>query len=211
MNIESNELNVPQPNIGDVAHTGATVLLSAIPFLGAGELFKSIIAPPLEKRREKWMETVALRIQELQQKSGITLESLIANEEFQTLLIEATQIAVKTHLDSKRERLSRALKDNVEGKATFDQASFRLRVIDQLLPVHFEIMNNAMRASSFPKVSKKEAIDELGKGLDKNITRPLLRVLVRELENLGLILCKVYRGDDEEGSTYAYEPTYLPF
>lgn len=99
---ESKKFEVPQADMKDIAHTGATVLLSAIPFLGAGELFKATLTPPLEKRRDQWMATIAQAVEELQQKSGITPQSLSENEEFISLLIEASQIAWKTHLEEKR-------------------------------------------------------------------------------------------------------------
>lgn len=208
MNDES--LQVPQSDAKDVAHIAVTTALSAIPFLGAGELFKFIVAPPLEKRREQWMETIAKAVQELQQKGSIKLESLFENEEFQTLLIEATQIALKTHLDEKRAQLKGVLIANAEGKATFDQASFRLRIIDQLLPVHIQILRNIPVGVSYPQHSKLRALDLLGKDLDKGIDKVILRALVRDLENLGLIRLKesMYGGDDEE-ILYTYERTNL--
>lgn len=48
----------PRKNLGDTGHVVAKAVISAIPVLGgpASELFQALAVPPLEKRRQAWME-----------------------------------------------------------------------------------------------------------------------------------------------------------
>ena len=200
MNTDS--LDVPQSDAKDVAHIAVSTALSAIPFLGAGELFKFIVTPSLEKRREQWMENVAALIRELQQKTEPSLDDLKANEEFQTLLIEASQVALRTHLEDKRKRLIGVLKGNVEGKIPFDQASIRVRILDQLLPIHLQILHNIPVGVAYPQDTKAAAVRMLGKGLDPSISPSLLKTLVQDLQNLGVIRLRTTQHDDEPSYTY---------
>lgn len=64
---------------GDVAHTIMKVGISAIPFIGgpANELFSAIITPPLSKRRDAWINSIATGLRELEVKiDGFSLEGL---------------------------------------------------------------------------------------------------------------------------------------
>lgn len=117
-----------------------TAALSAVPFVGLGELFKFIVAPSLDKRREQWMKLMAEAVQELQNRKGFDLAALRDNEEFITLLIHATQSALKTHLDLKRHMIKRALINSVLIESAFDEKELYLSLLDRLTPSHVDIL-----------------------------------------------------------------------
>lgn len=138
--MNDNPLEVPEAGSGDVLHVAMTAALSAVPFVGLGELFKFIVAPSLDKRREQWMKLMAEAVQELQNRKEFDLAALRDNEEFITLLIHATQSALKTHLDLKRHMIKRALINSVLIESAFDEKELYLNLLDRLTPSHVDIL-----------------------------------------------------------------------
>ncbi|MBM4137060.1 MAG: hypothetical protein FJ241_09575 [Nitrospira sp.] len=111
MNNEEAKYDPPQKSAGDVVHAVVRAGLGAIPVAAAAatELLNAIVAPPLEKRRNKWMKEIGMALRELEEKMGIVLESLQDNEEFIDVALEATQIAIKTSNQEKKEALKNAI------------------------------------------------------------------------------------------------------
>ncbi len=85
----------PEHSTGDTAHSVAKAALSFIP--GATDLFEFFVLPPLEKRRQKWMEEVAQGLRELERKGLLNLEELENNEAFITILVQTSQAAIRNH------------------------------------------------------------------------------------------------------------------
>ena len=133
-------LEVPQANSADAAHLVASTLIGLIPFVGGADLFKFIISPSLEKRREKWMQLVTDAIRELQAQPGISIELLRDNEEFTTLLMQTTQAAYKTHLEEKHLQLKNAVKTALIFDAVFDLKQLYISIIDRLSPTHLSVL-----------------------------------------------------------------------
>jgi len=101
-------LDVPRRTNADVYHGLVKAGISAIPGIGspAAEIFGLILAPPISRRTEQWMETMAQRLLLLEEKvEGLTLESLSSNEPFVTTLLTASQVALRTHDEGKLEAL----------------------------------------------------------------------------------------------------------
>ena len=73
------------------------------------ELFSAIVTPPLEKRRTKWMQEIGEALRQLEEKMGIVLESLKENDQFIDIALEATQIALRTSTQEKREALKNTI------------------------------------------------------------------------------------------------------
>ena len=101
----------PKPSSRDAVHAVARAGLGAIPVAGAAaiELLNAIVAPPLEKRRNKWMEEMGEALRVIEEKMGIVLESLQQNDEFIDVALEATRIAIKTSNQEKHEALKSAI------------------------------------------------------------------------------------------------------
>lgn len=87
------DTEAPKPTKGDVAHTLAKAGLSAIPIVGgpAAQIFSVIIIPPLARRRDAWVESIATALKELKGKvDGFKIENLRDNEIFITTVMHAT-------------------------------------------------------------------------------------------------------------------------
>lgn len=103
--------DVPEATLGDRLHTLAKAGIASIPVVGAAasELFTVILAPPLEKRRVEWMNDVAERLKELDERGELKLEDLRDNETFITTAMQASQAAIRNHQSEKREALRNAV------------------------------------------------------------------------------------------------------
>ncbi len=82
----------------DIAHSLAKGGLGTIPVIGslASEIFGLVVTPPLEKRRAEWMNEVAEKLKELENKQEIDFDKLKENEQFIDVVLQATTFALKT-------------------------------------------------------------------------------------------------------------------
>jgi hypothetical protein len=105
------ELEPPSPTKADLVHSTARAIVGLVPFVGspALEFFNNVIAPPLERRREKWMGEVAEAVRKLQEERGVKVEDLSGNEAFVTAVMQATQIAGRVHEQEKIDALRNAV------------------------------------------------------------------------------------------------------
>lgn len=104
--------DIPESSTGDSIHTLIRVGLSAIPIAGgpASELFAYVVLPPLTKRRDEWLQSIAEGLRALEDKvESFSVESLSQNEEFISMLLEASHIALRNHQKEKRESLRNAV------------------------------------------------------------------------------------------------------
>jgi hypothetical protein len=86
--------------------------LSGIPVIGspAAEIFSAIIIPPLSKRRDKWVEEIAKRLVQLENKfKDFKIDDLATNKMFITIFVHASQIAIRNHHEEKLEALRNAI------------------------------------------------------------------------------------------------------
>jgi len=101
-----------KPSVGDYAHVGVRAGLSMAPFVGGPltEFFSMIIAPPLEKRRDEWFIEIFGRLKQLEERvEGFKIENLAQNENFISILLYATQVAMRTHQREKLDALRNAV------------------------------------------------------------------------------------------------------
>lgn len=103
---------LPSPNAGDALHSAVKASLSLIPVLGgsAAELFTKIIVPPLSKRRDKWLESLSDGLTKLEKNiDNFSVQSLVNDETFITMLMQASQIAIRNHEKEKLDALRNAV------------------------------------------------------------------------------------------------------
>jgi hypothetical protein len=104
------KLEPPSQSAGDIAHSTARAVVGMIPGGSiALEFFNNVVVPPLEKRRQKWMEEVAEAIRKLEQNRGVKAEDLPGNETFVSTVMQATQIAIRNHEQEKLDALRNAV------------------------------------------------------------------------------------------------------
>lgn len=134
--------SVPKQSKGDVAHALTKAGLSAVPIVGGPgvELFQLVVQPPLEKRRTEWMEQVAEGLKKLEA-TGLSIESLRDNEQFVSAVMHASQIALRTHQEEKRQALRNALLNVASGQAPDEALQLMfLNFIDVFTEWHLRIL-----------------------------------------------------------------------
>lgn len=101
----------PQSSFGDHVHTLARAGVGSLPVIGAAatELFQKLLVPPLERRRQLWMESVAQGLRELEEKQKCVIDDLASNDVFIDTVMTASQAAIRTSQKEKREALKNAV------------------------------------------------------------------------------------------------------
>lgn len=129
---------------GDYVHSVVNAAVSSIPIFGsaASEIFNMVIASPIEKRKEKWMITIAEELDKLQDKTeNFDVHSLCDNDLFISILNRASQLALSNHQAEKINALKNAvvntaLNINIDEN---EQMMF-LTLIDTMTPWHIKII-----------------------------------------------------------------------
>lgn len=129
---------------GDYVHSTVKTALSAIPFVGgaASELFSLVIAPPVSKRRDEWLIRIAEGIEEIRAKNPeFDVNSLRDNDVFITVVMHATQTAIRNHQEEKLLALKNAVLNSAVGINIEENIQLMfLNLIDTLTPWHLRIL-----------------------------------------------------------------------
>lgn len=135
-------LKPPLPSKGDAAHAVTRAGLSAIPAVGgaAVELFQHVVQPPLERRRNAWMEAVGQKLVELEER-GVDIDALRNDERFISTVMHASQLALRTHQNEKLTSLRNVITNAARGQSP-DEALEHLFLdfIDSLSDLHIRIL-----------------------------------------------------------------------
>jgi hypothetical protein len=101
----------PQSSKSDIVYAVARAGLASIPLAGAAavELLQILLVPPLEQRRNAWMNEVGHALRDLEAQRGIKLEDLQANDVFLDSALQASQIALRNSQEEKRTALRNAV------------------------------------------------------------------------------------------------------
>lgn len=126
------------------AHRVVRSVLASVPLAGSvlNEIFMSILESPLSKRRNEWMHSVSLALNQLIDAHKVTIDSLQANQQFVDALIQATLIAQKTSQKGKLIALRNAVSNAafLEPRAISKNAHF-LRLLDRLDEWHLKLLD----------------------------------------------------------------------
>ncbi|NTV80893.1 MAG: hypothetical protein HGA24_05660 [Candidatus Aminicenantes bacterium] len=133
-----------KPASGDFAYTAIKAAISLIPWVGGStaEIFAAIVTPPLQKRRDQWIEDIAKGLEELREKRpGLDWDGLLKSDQFVTATLHATQTALKNHQIEKLEALRNAvLNASIGANLDEDLQMVFLRYIDELTPWHLRVL-----------------------------------------------------------------------
>lgn len=133
----------PRASGGDTLHALGRAGLSAIPFVGgpAVELFNHFISSPLSRRVNEWRERVGERLQSLEAQRGNSLEDLQKDEAFLAVLLQASQTAVRTSSEEKRDALLNAIVNSAApSKPDAAEQILFLDYIDRFTDWHLRIL-----------------------------------------------------------------------
>jgi len=98
-------------SVGDAANSLLRSGLGMIPLAGAPavELLNYLVTPPLEQRRNEWFTQIGERLKDLEEKQGIPLEGLRDDQTFIDIVMQATQVAIRTSHEEKKRALRNAV------------------------------------------------------------------------------------------------------
>jgi len=131
----------PKVTAGDRVHRAIKAAISGAPCIGgpASELFDAVVIPPLSRRHDAWMEEVAAGLRVLEDR-GLDLSTLAENEEFITVLVNASQAALRTHREEKRAVFRKVISHAAWGQAVgTDKSLLFIRYVDELSPAHLAL------------------------------------------------------------------------
>lgn len=132
----------PKPTTGDVAHALTKAGLSMIPVVGgpAVEIFQHLVQPPLERRRNEWMEQVGEKLLSLEQ-SGLNLADLQSNDQFITAVMQASTAAFRTHKAEKLDALRNAVINIATGHGPEETIQHLfLSFVDEFSEMHLRML-----------------------------------------------------------------------
>lgn len=133
-----------KPDFKDRGHKAAQLVLNEIPFVGGllTEILNEIVTPSLERRRNEWLNNLVTNVVQLEQKvEGFKIESLSENDKFITCVLEATQIALRTHQQLKLECLRNAvINAAIMGDIDDDKINIYLHLIQVFGENHLKLL-----------------------------------------------------------------------
>ena len=133
----------PQQSAGDVVHVIVKAGIASIPHVGGAgaEIFAAIVQPPLERRRNQWMQEVGEALRRLEQDRGIDLAALQDNDVFLDTVMTASQIALRTSQQEKKAALRNAIL-NATLPQSLDESrqQFYIHLIDTFTVWHLRLL-----------------------------------------------------------------------
>jgi len=193
----------PHPDIEpteDKVHRLVRVALSAVPIAGgaAVELFNTLIMPPVEKRREKWIKEVSVAIAHLLNEKRVTWDQLINNDLFFSTLVHASAEALKNHQSEKLAALRAAVINSALGSGLADdEEAMFLNLVGALTPSHIIVLRLFLypqqhldRLGAFRKAKRSD--ESVGDLLSKTFSetngdRNFWQLVFQDLQRLGLM------------------------
>ena len=155
----------PKPDRNDAAHTLVKAGLGSLPIVGAAasELFNAIISPPLSRRRDAWLTSLAEGLQRLDEKvERLNIEKLSNKEVFVTTVLQASEVAVKNHQVEKLEALKNAvLNTALDSNPAEDVVSLFLRYVDVLTALHLRILDLIHNPKRWFELVERQHPDEI--------------------------------------------------
>lgn len=161
---EENKSNLEKIKDAAIGVGGAAAIGGGIatgnPFLvltGATAVFGSILSPTLNARREKWFSELQKGFDELKNKvKGFDPEKSLQNDEVVTVVLQATQIAMRTHNEEKLQILRNAvLNTALKIDIIEDEKSMFFNIVDDLTPIDIAVL----RTFYDPQKAIKELVE----------------------------------------------------
>jgi len=174
-----------------------------IPGVGstAGEIFNSIITPPIELRKQEWMKEVSNALNALYEKKLIDLAELQSNEEFITILIQASSVALKSHQKEKIEALINAIKHSISPEPPpFSLQTVFISIIDKMSEWHFRFLFffESLNGAACMDMSEEDGFENWLESWfgDLEGYRDIYKFILQDLQSMGLIPEQPYKHGD---------------
>ena len=189
MKKKSNRIEIPHNNGSDATHSIIKAGISLIPICGgaASEIFNSLIAPPIEMRRNEWMEEISSLLYELENKYDLTTSSLSDDPEFIDIVFQATRAALKTSNKEKRINLRNMILNSAiktEKESAYQEIFIRL--LDEMTTAHMSFLKMIDSAREWHTTLSSGFINSgIGSPLEEDSL--LYKTVWKDFVNLGLI------------------------
>ncbi|MGE3075481.1 MAG: hypothetical protein AB7N24_17330 [Dehalococcoidia bacterium] len=186
-----------RPSAGDHVHTAAKAVVSSIPIVGgaAGALFETLITAPLQRRRDDWIEYLALGLDGVLDRIA-DLEKVANDEHFLDVALEASTSALKTSSADKRAALRNAVLNAAVGRLPADSKTpLFVAWIGELSEWHLALVRYFHNPAGFfaarheppPEFYSASRAAALEKAFP-NLDRGVYDQLIRDLHNRGLLI-----------------------
>ncbi|MDR4305674.1 hypothetical protein IHQ68_03430 [Chelatococcus sambhunathii] len=154
----------------------AGALDMAVPLAGAtaNAIISHFIAEPLQARRDEFFRRVADRLSAVEQAGHLKLEDLRSNEEFISVVAEATVAATRTHREEKREALVNAAVNTATGMKLDDVLrNVFLRHIAEYSALHIRVLR--LLSSPEDSIEMVQAAAEISMGAPRHVLNAALQ------------------------------------
>jgi len=173
--------------------------LASIPYVGgaAAELFGQLVTPPLEKRREAWIQDIGNRLKKLEEQGHLDLATLPENDVFIDVVMHTTQVGLRTSQLDKIEYLKNALL-NAATDENLDESKAKIFVnlIDTFTIWHIRILNFINNPEHW--------YNENDKAFPNYVMASLHKILIEAYPELSedLEMCNIIWGDLERAGLH---------
>jgi hypothetical protein len=158
-------------------------------------LFNAVVAPPLERRRNRWLNELADRLYALECEKRLKLDELEKNEEFISAVMNATTAALRNHQCEKLAALRNAVLNSALGKYPGEaKGTMFLALVDQFTVWHLLILRELSAVDSRPGQAypPKTSFEEIARAVsEKNAElrsqQALAELIVEDLCRKGLV------------------------
>lgn len=174
----------PKKRPTDYAYGLAKALVSSVPVAGspAAVVLDEFLGPPLERRRNQWLDSLAETIQEIKDEKGRSVEELRDDPAFISIVCRATRASLVTHEKEKLEALRQAIANSAEPAPSYeyDKRQLFLHLVDILTVTHLRSLKALADPGSCLKEKGLDLTEDVAASLGNGYK--LLQILVPGLE-----------------------------
>jgi hypothetical protein len=188
---EKHKYEPPKAEASDKALAVVRAVTGSIPLAGnaVNELMPLFFTAPLEKRRQAWMNQIAEALYDLKINQGVNLDQLQSDERFISVLVQASQVAMRNHQQEKIQALRHAVSNSASGiKIEDDLQLLFIRFVDELTPSHFSLLRFFRdHETTFENMESYEQLFEAFGRTHTQISRDEFRLICEELKARNLV------------------------
>ncbi|MBC8393258.1 MAG: hypothetical protein H8E17_11920 [Deltaproteobacteria bacterium] len=189
MKKKSKKIEIPHKNGSDTTHSIVKAGISLVPVFGgaASEIFNSLIVPPIEMRRNEWMEEISSILEALENKYDVKTSSLSDDPEFIDIVFQATRVALKTSNKEKRINLrNMILNSAIKTEKENAYQEIFIRLLDEMTAAHMSFLKMIDSAREWHTTLSSGFINS-GTGSPLEEDSLLYKIVWKDFVNLGLI------------------------
>jgi hypothetical protein len=202
--IDDYQPKILKESAGDYAYTTGINLLSLAlsAFIPGGQIIAALVGvkqlSPIWKRLDKWMVDIQESLDQLKD-SGFKTEDLATNEAFVTFVLQATQVAMRTHQREKLDALRNAVMNSARASAPGDDVQLMfLNFVDIFTVWHLKALQYYIKKRTH-KFTIREFLANSGQAPNPSLVKsfpelkeqePFADQVVRDLLNHGLLSSK---------------------